>query len=54
VITCNLLASRLPKDPRIGITFSDTKILETLVQLDNGVDLPIALRVNAFIVSNNE
>jgi HlyD family secretion protein len=28
----------------------DTKILETLVELDKGVDLPIGLRVNAYIV----
>jgi len=28
----------------------DTKILETLVELDNGIDLPVGLRVNAFIV----
>ena len=27
----------------------DNKILETLVQLDSGVDLPVGLRVNAFI-----
>jgi multidrug resistance efflux pump len=27
----------------------DTKILETLVELDGGVDLPVGLRVNAFI-----
>ena len=27
----------------------DTKILETLVELDKGVDLPIGLRVNAYI-----
>jgi hypothetical protein len=29
----------------------DRKILETLVQLDHGVQLPIGLRVNAFIVN---
>ena len=28
----------------------DTKILETLVQLDSGADLPVGLRVDAFIV----
>ena len=28
----------------------DTKILETLVELDKGVDLPIGLRVNAYII----
>jgi ABC exporter DevB family membrane fusion protein len=28
----------------------DTKILETLVELDKGVDLPIGLRVNAYIM----
>lgn len=28
----------------------DMKILETLVQLDDGVDLPVGLRVNAYIV----
>ena len=27
----------------------DNKILETLVELDNGADLPVGLRVNAFI-----
>jgi hypothetical protein len=27
----------------------DNKILETLVELDSGVDLPVGLRVNAFI-----
>ena len=32
----------------------DSKILETLIQLDSGADLPIGLRVNAFIVSNDE
>jgi multidrug resistance efflux pump len=31
----------------------DTKILETLVQLDPGVELPIGLRVDAFIVSDS-
>jgi len=31
----------------------DMKILETLVQLDEGVDLPIGLRVNAYIVREN-
>lgn len=30
----------------------DNKILETLVQLDSGVDLPVGLRVNAFIEDN--
>jgi HlyD family secretion protein len=30
----------------------DRKILETLVQLDHGVQLPIGLRVNAFIVND--
>jgi len=30
----------------------DNKILETLVELDNGVKLPVGLRVNAFIVSD--
>jgi len=30
----------------------DNKILETLVELDNGVDLPVGLRVNAFIVDS--
>jgi len=29
----------------------DTKILETLVQLDDGADLPVGLRVDAFILS---
>jgi HlyD family secretion protein len=29
----------------------DRKILETLVELDHGVQLPVGLRVNAFIVS---
>ena len=29
----------------------DRKILETLVQLDQGVQLPVGLRVNAFIVN---
>ena len=29
----------------------DNKILETLVELDNGVELPVGLRVNAYIVS---
>jgi ABC exporter DevB family membrane fusion protein len=32
----------------------DTKILETLIQLDNGADLPIGLRVDAFIISSPE
>ena len=31
----------------------DMKILETLVELDNGVELPIGLRVNAYIVTEN-
>jgi ABC exporter DevB family membrane fusion protein len=31
----------------------DMKILETLVELDKGVDLPIGLRVNAYIVTRN-
>jgi hypothetical protein len=31
----------------------DMKILETLVELDNGVELPIGLRVNAYIVKEN-
>ena len=30
----------------------DNKILETLVELDSGVELPVGLRVNAFIVSD--
>jgi ABC exporter DevB family membrane fusion protein len=30
----------------------DMKILETLVELDNGVELPVGLRVNAFIVQD--
>src|SRR5271169_2143213 len=30
----------------------DNKILETLVELDNGVDLPVGLRVNAFVVDD--
>lgn len=30
----------------------DTKILETLVELDDGVQLPVGLRVDAFIVGN--
>ena len=30
----------------------DNKILETLVELDNDVDLPVGLRVNAFIVND--
>jgi len=29
----------------------DNKILETLVELDNGVELPVGLRVNAYIIS---
>ncbi|MFB3813169.1 MAG: HlyD family secretion protein [Terriglobales bacterium] len=32
----------------------DTKILETLVELDPGVQLPMGLRVDAFIVTSNE
>jgi ABC exporter DevB family membrane fusion protein len=32
----------------------DTKILETLVQLDEGVELPVGLRVDAFIVGGRE
>jgi ABC exporter DevB family membrane fusion protein len=31
----------------------DNKILETLVELDRGVELPVGLRVNAFIVEGN-
>ena len=31
----------------------DMKILETLVELDKGVELPIGLRVNAYIVTEN-
>lgn len=31
----------------------DTKILETLVELDQGVELPVGLRVNAYIVKEN-
>jgi len=31
----------------------DMKILETLVELDNGVNLPVGLRVNAYIVREN-
>ena len=31
----------------------DTKILKTLAELDNGVELPIGLRVNAYIVKEN-
>ena len=31
----------------------DNKILETLVELDNGVELPVGLRVNAFIVQSH-
>ncbi len=30
----------------------DTKILETLVELDNGVQLPVGLRVDAFILAD--
>ena len=30
----------------------DNKILETLVELDAGVELPVGLRVSAFIVSD--
>jgi hypothetical protein len=29
----------------------DTKILETLVELDRGASLPVGLRVDAFIVA---
>jgi HlyD family secretion protein len=32
----------------------DTKILETLVDLDKGAQLPVGLRVDAFIVGNGE
>ena len=32
----------------------DTKILETLIQLDPGVELPVGLRVNAFVVSEGK
>jgi ABC exporter DevB family membrane fusion protein len=32
----------------------DMKILETLVQLDEGIDLPIGLRVNAYIVRESK
>jgi len=32
----------------------DTKILETLIQLDNGADLPVGLRVDSFIIGNTE
>lgn len=31
----------------------DMKILETLVELDHGVELPVGLRVNAYIVKEN-
>jgi HlyD family secretion protein len=31
----------------------DNKILETLVELDRGVELPVGLRVNAFIVNDS-
>jgi len=31
----------------------DNKILETLVELDSGVELPVGLRVNAFIVDDS-
>lgn len=31
----------------------DTKILETLVQLDDGVNLPVGLRVNAYLVASD-
>ena len=31
----------------------DTKILETLIQLDNGAGLPVGLRVDSFIVAAN-
>ena len=30
----------------------DTKILETLIQLDDGRELPIGLRVQAFVVTD--
>jgi len=30
----------------------DTKILETLVELDRGAELPVGLRVDAFIVGS--
>jgi HlyD family secretion protein len=30
----------------------DNKILETLLELDNGIELPVGLRVNAFIVND--
>jgi HlyD family secretion protein len=30
----------------------DTKILETLIQLDAGVEIPIGLRVDAYIQTN--
>ena len=30
----------------------DTKILETLVELDQGVQLPVGLRVDAYIVQD--
>jgi len=32
----------------------DTKILETLVELDAGLELPDGLRVDAYIVPENE
>lgn len=32
----------------------DTKILETLIELDPGAELPIGLRVDAYIVNNTE
>ena len=31
----------------------DVKILETLVELDKGVELPVGLRVDTFVVSGN-
>ena len=31
----------------------DVKILETLVELDKGVELPVGLRVDTFVVSDN-
>jgi HlyD family secretion protein len=32
----------------------DTKILETLIELEDGAELPIGLRVNSFILAENE
>ena len=32
----------------------DKKILETLVELDPGVQLPMGLRVDAYIIGENE